>query len=127
MGRPSPTRTLVDLPGAAGVKTDSGLSRFGGLPTRKDKATGFFHTAKIGDRWWLADPEGCLFVQRGVTSVSMLGTPAAQNAWKQKFADETTRAEQTTNLLRTHGFNGLGAWTGTERLSAVKSPLVSSC
>lgn len=119
-----PTRTLEELPGAAGIKTDSGLSRFGGLTTRKDEATGFFHTAKIGDRWWLVDPEGCLFLHRGVTSVSLLRTPAAQNAWKQKFADEATWAEQTTNLLRTHGFNGLGAWTDTERLSVVKSPLV---
>ncbi len=121
-----PTRALEDLPGAAAIKTDSGLSQFGGLTSRKDKATGFFHTAKVGGRWWLVDPEGCLFIHRGVTSVSMLGTPAAKSAWKQKFADETTWAEQTTEMLRTHGFNGLGAWTDTERLSAVKRPLAST-
>ena len=121
-----PTRTLEDLPGAAAIKINGDLSRFGGLTTRKEKATGFFHTAKIGGRWWLVDPEGCLFLQRGVNSVSMLDTPAARDAWKQKFADETSWAEQTTEMLRTHGFDGFGAWTDTERLSAVKRPLTQT-
>jgi hypothetical protein len=117
------TRTLDDVPGAAAIKPDTGPSRFGGLTSRKEKATGFFHTAKIDGRWWLVDPEGCLFLHRGVASVSMLRTPAAQTAWKQKFASETDWAEKTTALLRAHGFNGLGAWGDTGRMSAVKPPL----
>jgi len=117
------TRTLADLPGATAIKPDSGLSRYGGLTSRKVNATGFFHTAKIDGRWWLVDPEGCLFLHQGVTSVSMLRTPGAQAAWKQKFASETNWAAQTTALLRAHGFNGLGAWTDTERLRAADPPL----
>ena len=118
-----PTRILADLPGAAGIKPDTGLGQFGGLTSRKETATGFFHTAKVDGRWWLVDPEGFLFHHRGVASVSMLRTPAAQTAWKEKFANETRWAERTTELLRTHGFNGLGAWTDTDRMSAVKPPL----
>lgn len=117
------TRTLEDIPGAAAIKPDTKLSRFGGLATRKEKSTGFFHTAKIDGRWWLVDPEGCLFHHRGVTSVSMLRTPGAQAVSKQKFSSEADWAEQTTALLRAHGFNGLGAWTDTARMSAVKPPL----
>jgi hypothetical protein len=45
-----PTRTLADVPGAAALKPDTGLSRYGGLTSRKEKATGFFHTAKLGGR-----------------------------------------------------------------------------
>ena len=52
-----PVRTLDDLPGAAGIRPDAGLSRYGGLAARKEKATGFFRTAKIRGRWWLVDPE----------------------------------------------------------------------
>ena len=119
-----PTRTLDDVPGAAGIKPDTGLSRFGGLTSRKEKATGFFHTAKMDGRWWLVDPEGCLFLHRGVTSVSVLRSPGARTAWAQKFSSEAHWAEQTTSLLRAHGFNGLGAWTDTERMRAVNPPLV---
>jgi len=119
-----PTRTLADVPGAAELKPDTGLSRYGGLTSRKENATGFFHTAKLGGRWWLVDPEGCLFLHIGVTSVSMLRTPGAMTAWKAKFGSETNWAAQTTALLREHGFNGLGAWSDTERLRAANPPLV---
>lgn len=117
------TQTLADVPGAAAIPPDAGLSRYGGLMSRKEKASGFFHTAKIDGRWWLVDPEGCLFHHRGVSSVSMLSTAGAKTAWKQKFDTETKWAAQTTSMLRTHGFNGLGAWTDTTRMSAVQPPL----
>lgn len=120
---PTATRTLDDLPGGAAMIPDSGLSRFGGLTSRKEQATGFFHTTKIDGRWWLVDPEGCLFLHRGVTSVSMLRTPGAQSALQRKFGTEGNWAEETTALLRNHGFNGLGAWTDTARLRAVQQPL----
>ena len=117
------TRSLEDVPGAAAIPPDAALSRYGGLATKKEKATGFFRTAKVNGRWWLVDPEGCLFLQRGVNSVSMLRTQAATAAWKQEYKTETQWAEQTTALLRNHGFNGLGAWTDTQRMRAVKAPM----
>jgi hypothetical protein len=117
------TRALDDVPGAAAVPADSALSRYGGLASRKEKAMGFFHTAKLDGRWWLVDPEGCLFLQRGMNSVSLPRTQAGTEAWKQEYGTDTQWAEQTTTLLRNHGFNGLGAWTDTPRLRAVKEPL----
>ncbi len=119
-----PTRTLDDLPAAVREKTDAGLSRYGGLLARKTRATGFFHPTKIGDRWWLADPEGCLFLHKGVVSVATLRTPGAQASLKDKFGSETNWATRTTALLREHGFNGLGAWSDTERLRAAPQSLV---
>ncbi len=116
-------RTLDDVPGAAGIRPDAGLSRYGGLTARKEKATGFFHTAKVDGRWWLVDPEGCLFHHRGVSSVGMIPTPAAGLALQRKYRDEAGWAEQSSGLLRGHGFNGLGAWSDTERLRAVPQPL----
>lgn len=119
-----PTRTLADVSGAAAVKPDTALSQFGGLTSRNEKATGFFHTAKIDGRWWLVDPEGCLFLNKGVTSVSMLRTPGAQAACSAKFGNETNWVTRTTALLRDQGFNGLGAWADTERLRRADPPLV---
>jgi hypothetical protein len=119
-----PTRTVDDVPGAAKLPPDAALDRFGGLTTRKEKATGFFHAKKVDGRWWLVDPDGGLFLHRGVNSVSMLRTPDAKAAWITKFDTEPDWAAQTTALLRDHGFNGLGAWTDTERMRAVPQPLV---
>ena len=48
-----PTRTLEDFPGLAAAPADSALGKYGGLLAHKEKATGFFHTAKVGNRWWL--------------------------------------------------------------------------
>jgi len=44
---------------------DFGFSRYGGWKARKEKATGFFHTAEIDGRWWLVDPDGYLFYSIG--------------------------------------------------------------
>jgi hypothetical protein len=41
------------------------VSKYGGFPGTKVKATGFFHVEKIDDRWWLVDPDGNLFFSNG--------------------------------------------------------------
>src|SRR5260221_405692 len=56
-----PTRTLAALPATVLNQVDTGLNQYGGLQARKEKATGYFYPKKIADRWWLVDPEGCLF------------------------------------------------------------------
>lgn len=121
---PREVRTLADVPGGEEIPPDDQPSRYGGLTTRKVKATGFFHTAKVEGRWWLVDPEGCLFLHRGVTSVGMIRTPEAKAALKNTHGSEAGWAEKTTGLLKKHGFNGLGAWSDTDRLRAVPQPLV---
>lgn len=50
-----PTRALADLPHADAIPPDAGLSQYGGLASRREKATGFFHTTKVDGRWWLVD------------------------------------------------------------------------
>jgi hypothetical protein len=119
-----PTRTLADLVGGADIKPDAGLSQYGGLASRREKVTGFFHTTNRNGRWWLVDPEGCLFLHRGVASVSLPRAPGAQAAWKEKFGSETNWAQRTTDWLRTNSFNGLGAWADSDRLRAANPPLV---
>jgi hypothetical protein len=119
-----PTETLDTLPVAANLPADSGLSTYGGQKSRKEKATGFFHTAKIDGRWWLVDPEGCLFINKGVNSVNMIPTPGAQAALEQKFGSVGKWAENTTSMMQDYGFNGFGAWSDTERLQSVAKPIV---
>jgi len=119
-----PTRTLDDLPGAGIIRPDADLTRFGGMASRKEKATGFFHAAKLDGRWWLVDPEGGLFVHRGIAGVKKLSSDGAKAAWKAKFGTDAGWSAQTTDLLRAHGFNGLGGFAETEPFRTAPQPLV---
>ncbi|MFM2171048.1 MAG: hypothetical protein RI957_1277 [Verrucomicrobiota bacterium] len=120
------TQSLAAFTNGHVIAEDNNLSPYGGLTSRREKATGFFRTAQIDGRWWLVDPEGCLFLHRGVSSVNRLTTDAARAAFERKFHTTEGWAESTTALLRDHGFNGLGAWTDTDHMRAVKQPLVST-
>lgn len=111
-----PTRTLADFPAIAAAPADAGLNRFGGRSDRRARATGFFRAERIDGRWWLVDPEGGLGLNRSVVSVTMMRTPGAVDALQRKFGGEPQWAAQTAALLHAHGFNGLGAWSNTDRL-----------
>lgn len=51
--------TLVrDLPGYTPVTAKEDINRYGSSSLIKEKSTGFFYTRKIGDRWWVIDPDG---------------------------------------------------------------------
>ncbi len=47
-----------------------GFSKFGGFLNEKVKATGFFRTERINNKWWLVDPEGYLFYSIGSTGIN---------------------------------------------------------
>jgi hypothetical protein len=118
-----PTRTLADLPPALRGKTDSDLDPFGGHLTVKSQTTGFFHTAKLDDRWWLVDPNGSLCIYKGIASVTPLRTAGAMAAFRSKFASKTNWAAETTSLLRNNSFIAAGAWSDTDALRSVPCPL----
>jgi hypothetical protein len=50
---------------AAAGKSFPGYSRWGGWSDQRIEASGFFRTHHDGSRWWLVDPDGCLFWSTG--------------------------------------------------------------
>jgi hypothetical protein len=118
-----PTRTLADLPAAVREKTDSDLDPYGGQLPAKFQATGFFHTTKRDDRWWLVDPTGSLCVYKGIASVTPLRASGAMAAFQSKFGNKSNWAAETTDLLRNNGFIGAGAWSDSDALRSVPRPL----
>jgi hypothetical protein len=107
------TRLLEMLDGYVPSGDRVTLNRYGGrMDVPRERATGFFRTQKIGDRWWLIDPEGCRFYHVGINVVQM-----------PRGADAERWPEQVTAQLRENGFNGLGNWSNT-RLQKVEQPLV---
>ena len=119
-----PTRTLAALPGTVFNQTDTNLDQYGGLLTRKEKAAGYFYPRKIDGRWWLIDPDGGLFLHKAVVAVTPMGGPGAKTALLEKFGGESNWVAVTSSLLHSDGFNGLGAWSDTERLRQAPQPLV---
>ncbi|WP_440875097.1 agarase [Thalassotalea sp. PLHSN55] len=72
-------------------------SKFGGWKNGpKLKATGYFRTEKINNKWSLVDPEGYLFFTSGIANVRMsnsttvTGYDFAKETIKQRSADDLT-------------------------------------
>lgn len=59
-----------------GNRYPEGWSRYGGWTRKRFEATGWFHTAHDGRRWWLVDPEGCAFFSNGMCYGSRTGVYA---------------------------------------------------
>ncbi len=63
-------------------------SKWGGwLKGPKQKATGYFYTKQIDDKWWFVDPEGYLFWSHGVTGVGHKGANTLISGRKHYFKD----------------------------------------
>ena len=73
------TRLMSDLKGYKETVYD--VSRYGGvLSAEKQKATGYYYTTKIGDRWWAVDPLGNLMHIHGTSHLkyAYISTSEAQ-------------------------------------------------
>jgi len=78
------------------------LNVYGGSARHKVAAPGFFRVLEKSNRWWLLDPEGCLYFSIGVNSVAPGRVGSTElNAW----------AQDTYSLLKDAGFNSLGRWS----------------
>ncbi|MBK1826743.1 hypothetical protein [Haloferula rosea] len=116
-----PTRTLSQLPT---IPLDADGSPFGGYSKASEQGTGFFRTTQRDGRWWLVDPEGHLFLHRGVTSVRQIRSTPARESLLAQFGSDKNWASATCELLRDQGFNGLGAWCDEEKLQPSSSNMV---
>jgi hypothetical protein len=116
-------RTVHHLAGFQPVENVR-YSRFGGLLDRRAAATGFFRTERLGDRWWIIDPDGHPFLHLAVVTVRPGGSEGQRAAFQRKFGSEERWIEQTTTLLRSAGFNGAGNWSRADLIRQSPQPLV---
>ena len=94
------------------------LDQYGGIAPAKADATGFFHTKKISDRWWLIDPDGGRFIHVAVAALAPGKTESNLALMREKFGDNAGWAREAVGLVKRNGFNGAGAWSDTETLHA---------
>jgi hypothetical protein len=113
-----PTRTLATLndykPG-----TDQQLNAYSSITTRRVAATGFFHVIKDNGRWWCVDPDGYLFIDKGMNDINIGPSDNNKIGFDQQFKNPGDWALKTTQMLRGLGFNGAGAWSDFKLLKDV--------
>ncbi|MEM2930645.1 MAG: beta-galactosidase [Thermoproteota archaeon] len=87
----------------------------------KGEARGFFHVEKIDSVWWIIDPEGKVFISKGVNHISFegdyspsLGYIPYHKAVFKKYGDAESWAKAAVERLCSYGFNTIGAWSSKE-------------
>lgn len=115
------TRTLASL--AVAPMPGTAFTRFGGLAAGRREATGFFRVEKIGDRWWMIDPEGGRFIFAGVCSLKPESKLSAREPFERLFGSTEAWSAKTLDLLREHGFTGCGGFSDHETLRQAEKPL----
>lgn len=108
---PFNTRTVALLPGFKAPEKATTISRYGGWTGKKGKPTGFFHVEKIGNRWWGIDPEGCLYFNVALNSISMGGSERNKEALRSKFGTPENWMSTTIKMLQENGFTCAGSWS----------------
>jgi hypothetical protein len=108
--KPFETRLIDSLIGFV-PKINSNFSKYGGDKTQQFTSTGFFHTKKVGDRWWVIDPEGYAALHVAVNSINMGKSDRNEEAFLQKFADKDNWSIKTGEMISSLNFNGSGSWS----------------
>lgn len=88
---------------------------YGGWTKLQGRKTGYFHTERIGGRWWLVSPEGNAFFSKGVDHVNYAPEAASSPA---QPADLGAWAKMAVGQLRRWNFNTAGAWSARELYGA---------
>lgn len=76
----------------------------------KHDATGRFRVEKVGDRWWIIDPEGYMHFNRCVTSFRKGSSARNDVGWKSRFVSDADWVAKTQAELAGIGFHGTGAF-----------------
>lgn len=90
------------LPGLMGAPLRAQHDTYGGWTKLKGHKTGFYHTERLGDRWWLVSPEGNVFFARGVGGLDF--GPDSEASPEQY--------KQLATQLKSWGFNCVQTRTG---------------
>ncbi|MES2277564.1 MAG: agarase [Bacteroidota bacterium] len=114
-----PTRTVTTLNGYHPTN-DEKQDAYGSLIGQREKATGFFYVTKVNDRWWCVDPEGYLYINKGMNDVNIGASDNNKAAFNELFKNNQDWALKTTQMLTEMGYNGAGAWSNYKVLTDLK-------
>ena len=100
----------------AGTALGQQLDQYGGFLDIKGEKTGFFHTQRIGGRWWLVTPDGHGFfgigISHPITSMSEGAITFSYEGDQQEWMRDGIRK------MRALGFNSV--WSGPYSLERIR-------
>ncbi len=102
--------TLADLKGYHLVSKPT-QTLYGSDPDKKFKATGFFHTTKEADRWWIVDPEGNATWNVAINGLRPGTSARNEKALSEKFGTTQSWITRTHKDIEELGFNGTACWS----------------
>jgi beta-glucosidase len=113
------TRVMEQLAGFTPkiIPTD----KWGGRLDHTERATGFFYTKKVGDRWWAIDPAGHEYFHVALVELQPGLSPDSKAALQRVYGGHANWMAKTHALLLQNGFNGAGAWSNVDLIR--QSPL----
>ena len=103
------------------LSNTTNYDEYGGWKKIRGTKTEFFHVENINGIWWFVDPEGYVFISKGVNHVDYHGdyspalgySPYFRNI-KKRYGDVHLWVVETASRLRQWGFNTIGAWSSKE-------------
>lgn len=110
--------------------TEASRTRWGGIVAERVRASGYFRVEQIDGLWWFVDPDGGLFLSKGVDAVNF-DHDCIQNtnrfpyreACQKKYGSREAWRVAAAQRLRSWGFNSLGAWSDDKVANAGSAPL----
>lgn len=118
-----PAKTIDRLPDFK-TKKEPALNKYGSWKVNQVKASGFFRTEKINDRWWIIDPEGYPFINKAVAVFRPGSSTYQKQVLSQKYGTNERWIKEESALLRSNGFNGAGCWSDVDLIRNADHPLV---
>ena len=106
---------------------DPETDKYGGWLIKADNPDGFFRVMKASNgRYWMVDPEGNLFLSKGLAVFS----PGSSDRQKEKIIEKFGPSNPNTNwakaeaqFIREQGFNSAGAWSMVDIIKNIPEPL----
>lgn len=114
--RKYPTSTVEQLSIPLAAIKSIPTNNFGSNLNLKSKATGFFRTEKIANKWWTIDPDGYAGLNVAVNSIVEGKSNRNQSSLKNLFGNQNQWIKSTAQLLADNNFNGAGSWSDTETI-----------
>lgn len=94
------------------------LSKYGGDASVSLKATGFFRTEKVEDRWLVVDPDGFPFIVAAINSFRQGKSPNNEKAFYEEFGSVEKWVKASILKFQQLGFNTAGSWSETAPIIA---------
>ena len=88
-----------------------------------DNTDGYFRVVKAAGRWWFVDPDGYIFLSKGLAVLSPGSSERQQANVVSKFGNNSGWAKAETGFVCELGFNSAGAWSMVDIIKAIPDPM----